>query len=275
MNEAVAVKRRPREKPVAIRKDGMKVFGYNTKGSQICHSFTGRGTRCQSTAVIFPTGRCKKHNGKVGLGPANPNFKHGKYADALPAAMRSKMLELAKRDPKDYLSFKDDIDFTDLRLSELARSFGKTVDKVSLKKFGELAEELEDQLANLEEEESQALFAVRDISNQLIELVRQASYVGASFQEIVQTQEHKTKLVTTELKRIEADTKHIAREEVLTNHARLLMAIREVIFDPKWFGKPELQLTEIHRIYTSSGYQPVVAAIEAESRARKREEEEE
>jgi hypothetical protein len=271
MGERFKYKQR-RNKPLEVLPNGMRVFGYNEAGKQICNSpRPGRGP-CQSTILKHPFGRCEKHGGNSLVGLANPAFKHGKYASVMSGSLKSKMLELAKRDSKEYLSSRDDIDLTDLRLSQLAEDFSKTVDKVSLKRFGELAEELDSAMENLEE--SEETFTVKDISQQLVTLVRNASALGASWEELMRTQHHRSKLVETELKRIEADTKHIAREEVLTNHARLLMAIREVIFDPRWFGQPELQLTAIHRVYTSSGYQPVVAAIEAESRSRKREEEE-
>ena len=72
--------------------------------------------RCRRSASL---GRsvCASHGGKTPIGIASPNWKHGRYSQALPRGLLTKYVQ-AQGDPR-WLSLRDELALTDARIQDL------------------------------------------------------------------------------------------------------------------------------------------------------------
>lgn len=93
----------------------MKGF-YNDRGREICGATNRRGEHCAITQLM-PNGRCRLHGGKSLAGPANPAYRHGRYWQAMPLALRERYVR-ALGDP-DLLSMSAEVAAIDARSDEL------------------------------------------------------------------------------------------------------------------------------------------------------------
>ncbi len=77
--------------------------------------------RCRRSAA---PGRsvCDKHGGKSLSGIAHPNWKHGRYSQALPRGLMAKYVQ-AQEDPR-WLSLRDELALTDARILDVLERLG-------------------------------------------------------------------------------------------------------------------------------------------------------
>lgn len=77
--------------------------------------------RCKRSASV---GRsvCASHGGKTPIGIAHPNWKHGRYSQALPRGLMAKYVQ-AQDDPR-WLSLRDELALTDARIQDVLERLG-------------------------------------------------------------------------------------------------------------------------------------------------------
>jgi len=103
-------------KPLAVKKNGTPIWGYNAKGQPICNAkIKNKDARCQNT-IVMANGRCARpgHGGKSTGRPCGP--KGSRYSRFLPQNLAARYEEVLS-DPE-LISVKDQIAVLDSLLSE-------------------------------------------------------------------------------------------------------------------------------------------------------------
>jgi hypothetical protein len=72
----------------------------------------------------MPNGRCKLHGGASLVGPAHPNWRHGRHSKFLPTQLAERYLQ-AVNDPT-LISLRDEMALISVRVSQLLETVGKT-----------------------------------------------------------------------------------------------------------------------------------------------------
>lgn len=110
-------------KPLRVMPNGLKVWGYNQQGRQICgaRKVNQPGYYCKRKEVYHPSGRCKWHGGPSLAGAEHGRFRHGRYV-GLPGSSKQ-VMEESLSDPN-QLSLRPDIAAIDARIAEISEKMG-------------------------------------------------------------------------------------------------------------------------------------------------------
>lgn len=96
---------------------------------RVCGAKNKRGGICRTSKGLGPNGRCRMHNGFAAIGPASPNFKHGRHSKLLKDIKGlSAHYERALADP-DLLRLDAEVALTDARISQLLAKVGQAKGK--------------------------------------------------------------------------------------------------------------------------------------------------
>jgi hypothetical protein len=108
-------------------------------GGQLrCGAKARHGNPCRQFAMA--NGRCKFHGGRAPWGPANGNWKHGKYSKYMPRNIRQRVGHMLA-DP-DVLSLKSEILLAHVRISELIERLGESSNSEVWREIGIATEQL-------------------------------------------------------------------------------------------------------------------------------------
>lgn len=151
------------------------------------------GEQCRRRAVAGRT-VCTVHGGLTPVGPALPQFKHGRYSKYLPTRMAERYQE-AQADP-DLLALRDEVALLDARLSVLLEQVdaGGTADV--WKRLKDTFHELQRANASGDKIRQRALFF------DLTQLIQSGGNEYDAWQEIYDMFERRRKLVESERKRL-------------------------------------------------------------------------
>jgi hypothetical protein len=224
-----------KNKPIEILPDGTKVWARNEAGKPVCNarrnSEEGKRLkkRCQSTMVLPLTGRCLRHGGKTRRGVTHQRFKHGKYSAAIPKSIREEFHRYLS-DP-DYLSLREDIAITKVRLQNILTGLENAVDAVTVRKLYSLARKMktamqcEDIVAEANE--------LRKLCMVFCGLIDQGRDSVAYGRQLETSQTHLRNLIETERKRVESGYRQINVEVVMTLVMQMMGTLAEVVTDTK------------------------------------------
>jgi hypothetical protein len=228
------VKQRPgtKHRPIGYRADGCAIYGYRDDGVQICNSprTDGSGKLCQSVAVLSPAGRCKKHGGASPRGAASANFKHGKYssyADVIPERYKQAYEEL-HANPEQLLSLEADLALTRSFLKEQVANLDLQLDELSIDRLRAIASEMHKAIKIGGKDE---LYKLRSLAELVIQMADIGVNQSAKRKEIAALQGQYTRMLETELKRVESAVRSIAVTDVASILGDLLQGIRERVTD--------------------------------------------
>lgn len=171
-------------------------------------------------------GRCRMHGGASLVGPAHPNFKHGKASvvmNALPARLR-RAFEAAYSDP-DILSMRTELAVADARLTEL-------LERIDTQESGAAWASVQDHVREIK-----YLFkmdpidrdAVGEQLKQLTGIVSGALDDERNWRDLQNAADHRRKLSETERKLVETKQAYVDADRLNIILARLLHVIRKEV----------------------------------------------
>lgn len=197
-----------------------------------CGARTRAGKPCQQPAMA--NGRCKMHGGRAPTGPANGNYKHGRYSQHLPPALQARY-DAAEADP-DLISLRADLALQHVRM-------GEVIERLATGESGELWQALGRHMialrvaerdANRETDEAKrdALGLDRERAIDAMEsLIREALDNERVWRDIEGQQEHKRKLVESEQKRLKDLQQMITAEQALLRDNLIFEVIKRHVTD--------------------------------------------
>lgn len=166
---------------------------------------------------------CKFHGGRVGVGPDNPNFKHGRYSRYLPARMLDKYHE-SLADP-DILNLRDQIAVTDARLAELYTGLDRGESGHWWRRLTQTHRLLQRAQRNDDPASQRRYF------NEMEHLIKEGSDLSRTWDDIVELQDHRRRMVNTERKRLEAIQGSIPASRAVAFAMAVVAVIRKHVTD--------------------------------------------
>lgn len=166
---------------------------------------------------------CKFHGGRVGVGPDNPNYRHGKYSKYLPTRMLEKYHE-SLSDP-DLLNLREQIAVVDARLAELFQSLDRGESGHWLRRLQQTHRALQ-RAQRLDD-----LAAQKRHFTEMEHLVTEGSTLSHTWDDIVYMQNHRRRLVDTERKRLEAIQGSIPASRAVAFAMAVVAVIRKHVTD--------------------------------------------
>ena len=115
----------------------------NKMAKKECGAKTKSGKPCKN-APLKGRERCRLHGGATPIGPANANYKHGRYSKFVRGDLLTRLQEVEK-DPQ-YLSLQDELNLLTLRITILLETLdglGHISAEALVKKYDELYEAFE------------------------------------------------------------------------------------------------------------------------------------
>jgi hypothetical protein len=185
-------------------------------GKLLCNA---RGNTCKAFAVKGRE-KCRFHGGATPRGPANPNFKHGKYSKYLPANIAAKYAE-AKSDPE-LIEYTDAIALLDARcrlLLESAESRMLWADTAKAFRELEAAIRTEDQAG------------IRAELNALHDLVKRGYADSLRWKEIYEVIEREGRMKERAWKRLIDMEQMVSMEHVLAFVGMIMSVVTDAVKD--------------------------------------------
>ncbi len=187
-----------------------------------CKGITRTGERCKRAPA---PGReyCRLHGGARPVGPANGNWKGGKYSKFFPAKLRGRY-QAFQNDP-DALNNRQEMAALETRIAALIEVADEDVSIKTWRKMYDLWQKF--------------MFAVRSGDQvKQIELVTEIDEFIASrnaddnlWRDIQSLTETRRKLADSEHRRAQAMNQMLTVEQVMTLLAALIASIKEVVYD--------------------------------------------
>lgn len=195
------------------------------------------GQPCRLPPVMGRT-RCRMHGGRTPRGPGLPQYRHGRYSQALPQALRSRY-ELALTDPE-RLSLADDVAVAEARIDELLQRLQAGGDVVgalreALVRAREAFRRLRE--ANRREDaeavRASALQLGQLLEQESAELLTRAAAAERIWPEVFRAQTHKRKLVEAEHRRALALAQMLTLEQAHALFGALTELVSTHVSDPR------------------------------------------
>lgn len=190
---------------------------------------------------------CQYHRDLVNVGPANGNYKHGKYSKFAPKNIDKRIHELRElRNDADNLSLRAEIELTEVRLSQLIETLNTSA---SLKTFKEIRKARLDILAAVKSQDTQLM-------QDALVILDKISTLGAKeyrgWEELFKVQKHYESLIASERQKLMQDKFMLSITEAQIIFAMIAHAINEKV--------PNVQdrkavMREIEVIAVKSGFE--------------------
>lgn len=193
---------------------GRRICGAKTRAGAPCHRFPIKGAK-----------RCKKHGGTQPVGVASPNYKHGRYSQAMPKRLND-TYERVRAD-KDFLNLSEQFYLLETRLQD-------TMKRADLGEAGALWLELGKQWRAFKTARTSGDVPGMQLAIDTIDqLVSRGTGEAAAWQEMFGIIERQRKVVETEQKRRVAMQAMVTTERMNLILDRLVGVIDTHVHEPK------------------------------------------
>lgn len=169
--------------------------------------------------------RCRLHGGASLVGPAHPNWKHGRHSKWLPKGLATKYAA-AIGDPN-LVAVRDEIALVDVRVGELLESIGSTGNT----KLWREARSRFDAFKRAGGKGKGAVGEARAALQQLDDLLTAGLSAAATWDELRETIDLRRKLSETETKRLKDLHQMISAERALVLMNALIDVVRTHVTD--------------------------------------------
>ncbi len=209
---------------VVASENGRVVKARDEKGRPICGAKRRKKDAiCQIRPMV--NGRCRIHGGTSLMGPAHPDYKHGRYSTWLPPALRDKVEE-AVADPE-LLSLNAHIGLLDVRLGELLERVDAGTGQGHWARAAKAWQRYQEAAA------AQRISSMRMALEDLGREIAAGQQDAVLWVEIVRTMEARRGMVDTERRRRVDMQLMVTAEEALGMMRALVESVRKYVRDPE------------------------------------------